>query len=38
MEFIHGQCLCMAIDIHVLLHGTMVRDHGLSDHGLVHGL
>ena len=42
MDFIHGQCVCMAMDIHVLLHGTMVRDHGLRPwsgfHDIVHGL
>ena len=27
----------MSMDIHVLLNGIMVKDHGLSKHGLVHG-
>ena len=38
MDFIHGHCACMSMDIHVLLNGIMVRDHVLSiswkhDHG-----
>ena len=33
MDFNHGHCPWLSMYIHVLLNGTMVRDHGLTDYG-----